>query len=238
MEEIHRASRDQTMPSPHPHDRFALAVDCVVFGLRPARSAPTELVVLLVPSDREGTSALPERFLREGESLDDAARSVLGADVGLSVAYLEQLYTFGDLERDPRERVVSVAYLALVSAVGDEHRQGAWVDVRRAPPLALDHGRILEVGLERLRAKVRYRPIGFGLLPERFSLTHLQRMYEVILGRALDKRNFRKKIASLGFVVPTSEKERDVRRRAAQLFRFDRARYDELTERGFDLELI
>ncbi len=229
------------MPSPDPPERFAVAIDCVVFGLRPASAAPTELVVLLVPSEDAspaGGLALPQRHLRTGEALDDAAKAALAEDVGLKVAYLEQLYTFDDLGDDRRDRAVRVAYFALVNAIGHEQSRGSWQDVRSAPPLALDQARVLEAALARLRAKVRYRPIGFGLLPERFSLTHLQRMYEVILGRTLDKRNFRKKIASLGFVVPTSEKERDVRRRAAQLFRFDRARYQELTERGFDLELI
>lgn len=236
------------------YERPALAVDCVVFGLRgqevrgPDRGAvELSLVVLLIERaipPFEGSWALPGGFVRIGETLDAAAERELVEEAGLGVSYLEQLYTFGALDRDPRERVVSVAYFALVNPLqhaleaGSDARKAAWFKVRALPALAFDHGRILEVGLERLRSKVRYRPIGFDLLPERFTLTHLQRMYETILGRELDKRNFRKKIASLGFVVPTDEIEQGVARRAARLFRFDRERYDALVQHGFDLELV
>lgn len=230
------------MPFTYEHPRPALAVDCVVFGLRAA-----SLVVLLVQRGIppfEGSWALPGGFVRIDETLDGAAERELVEESGLRVAYLEQLYTFGALDRDPRERVVSVAYFALVNPVEHRPRAGSdaasadWFEVGRLPALAFDHARILEVALERLRSKVRYRPIGFGLLAERFSLTQLQRAYEIILGRPLDKRNFRKKIAALGFVVPTEAREEGVGHRAARLFRFDPAAYQALSARGFDLELI
>lgn len=230
------------MPFTYDYPRPALAVDCVVFGLR-----ASSLVVLLVRRGVppfEGSWALPGGFVRLDETLDRAAERELVEESGLKVAYLEQLYTFSALDRDPRERVVSVAYFALVNPVehrlqaGSDAASAAWFDVREAPALAFDHRHILEVALERLRSKVRYRPIGFGLLPDRFSLTQLQRAYEIILDRPLDKRNFRKKIAALGFVVPTDALEEGVGRRAARLFRFDRAMYAALSEKGFDLELI
>jgi 8-oxo-dGTP diphosphatase len=236
------------MPFTYEFQRPALAVDCVVFGLRedPA-GGDQRLVVLLIERGIEpfrGHWALPGGFVRVGETLDQAAERELVEESGLEVAYLEQLYTFGSLDRDPRERVVSVSYFALVNPVqhrlapGSDAAKAEWFDVRTLPALAFDHEEILAKGLERLRSKVRYRPIGFGLLPERFTLTQLQRMYETILGKDLDKRNFRKKIASLGFVVATEEIERGVPRRAARLFRFDRPAYDALSERGFDLDLV
>ncbi|NUP07219.1 MAG: NUDIX hydrolase [Polyangiaceae bacterium] len=242
------------MPYSYEFERPALAVDCVVFGLRPsaqdsaALSQPSSrLVVLLIEralQPFEGRWALPGGFVRIDETLDRAAERELVEESGLSIAYLEQLYTFGELKRDPRERVVSVAYFALVNpvehvlAAGTDAAKAEWFDVSTLPSLAFDHGKIIEVALERLRSKVRYRPIGFGLLPELFTLTQLQKMYETILDRPLDKRNFRKKIASLEFVVATEDTERGVPRRAARLFRFDQAAYDALSRQGFDLELI
>lgn len=222
--------------------RPALAVDCVVFGLR-----GDELVLLLIERGIEpflGRWALPGGFVRIDETLDRAAERELVEEAGVRLSHLEQLYTFGDLGRDPRERVVTVAYLALVNppefalSASTDARKAAWFPASAHPPLAFDHDRIVGCALERLRSKVRYRPIGFDLLAEIFTLSELQRLYEVVLGRPLDKRNFRKKILKLGFVVPTQEKERGVAHKAARFFRFDRGRYEALTQQGFDLELI
>ena len=232
------------MPTSYEFPRAALAVDCVVFGLD--LTGPAELRVLLIERGLEpfsGTWALPGGFVRTNETIDRAAERELTEEAGVTVGYLEQLYTFGDLDRDPRERVVSVAYFALVDPAhhalkaDTDARQAAWFAALSLPKLAFDHARIVSVALERLRAKVRYRPIGFDLLPEKFTLTQLQRMYESILGRVLDKRNFRKKVLSFGFVIATDEKEIQVAHRAAQLFRFDRKRYERLVEQGFDFEL-
>jgi 8-oxo-dGTP diphosphatase len=230
------------VPFTYAFARPALAVDCVVFGYR-----SEQLMLLLIERGEppfEGKWALPGGFVRIDETLDRAAERELVEEAGLKLRYLEQLYTFGSLERDPRERVVTVAYFALVNTLEHELRastdakRAAWFDVREQPTLAFDHDGIVERGLERLRSKVRYQPIGFGLLDESFTLSELQRLYEVILGRALDKRNFRKKILKLGFIVPTDQKERGVARRAARFFKFDRTRYEALSERGFDLELL
>ncbi len=221
--------------------RPGLAVDCVVFGL-----AAGELSVLLIERGAppfEGAWALPGGFVRIDETIDSAARRELVEEAGVHIAHLEQLYTFGAVDRDPRDRVVSVAYFALVKQ-GDHElrpstdaRRAAWFPHAGLPPLAFDHAEIVSVAIERLRAKVRYKPLGFELLPDRFTLTQLQRLYEVVLGRKLDKRNFRKKVLALGFVVATREHEEGVRHRAAQLFRFDRAAYQALEARGFDLDL-
>ena len=185
------------MPHTYEYARPSLTVDCVVFGLD-----DENLKVLLIQRDLEpfqGKWALPGGFVRINETLDDAAKRELQEETGVSNEYLEQLYTFGDLHRDPRERVVTVAYYALVKL--SDHRIKATTDARNAgwfaisdtPKLAFDHDRILEVALARLKGKLRYQPIGFELLPAKFTLTKLQKLYETVLERDLDKRNFREK---------------------------------------------
>jgi 8-oxo-dGTP diphosphatase len=229
------------MPFEYEFPRPAVAVDCVVFGLD-----PEGLKLLLIERALEpfkGSWALPGGFVRVDETLDRAAERELVEEAGVSISYLEQLYTFGALQRDPRERVVSVAYFALVNPASHMPRantdasRAAWFTEGSLPPLAFDHAHIVSVALERLRTKVRYRPIGFGLLPDAFTLTNLQTVYEKILGRKLDKRNFRKKILSYGFVEPTNEREKNVAHRAAQLFRFNREAYEGWAAKGFDFEV-
>ena len=223
------------------HARAALAVDCVVFGLDEA-----DLAVLLIRRGIEpytGKWALPGGFVRVDETLDDAARRALSEETGLGRVYLEQLYTYGALERDPRERVVSVAYYALVNLAdhrvkaATDAREAAWFAVSDLPALAFDHDAIAAAALERLRGKVRYRPVGFELLPPKFTLTMLQRLYEKILERELDKRNFRKKVLAMGLLEELDEVEQDVAHRAARLYRFDKKRYRELEKAGVDFEL-
>jgi 8-oxo-dGTP diphosphatase len=223
------------------YPRPALTVDCVVFGLHEAR-----LEVLLIERDRppfEAHWALPGGFVHEHEPLDTAARRELEEETDVRVRYLEQLYTFGDPGRDPRGHVVTVAYFALVNraehppTAATDARRAAWFPADTPPPLAFDHPEILRVARERLRAKLRYRPIGFDLLPEKFTLGALQRLYETVLGAPLDKRNFRKKLRALDLLVPLDERQRDVPHRAAQLYRFDREKYARLEERGFDFSL-
>jgi 8-oxo-dGTP diphosphatase len=221
--------------------RPALTVDVVVFALD-----EEELKVMLVERDLApfaGQWALPGGFVRVDETLDEAARRELREESGLKDIFLEQLYTFGELQRDPRERVVTVAYYALVNLEGhDVHastdaRNAAWFSINDLPKLAFDHHKILQTAHERLRAKVRYQPIGFELLPERFTLSQLQHLYELILDRELDKRNFRKKVLSMEFVKETNEIEKDVAHRAARLYRFDKRKYDQLMKRGFNFEI-
>jgi 8-oxo-dGTP diphosphatase len=223
------------------YPRAALAVDCVVFGLD-----VSDLKVLLIQRRLEPHQhawALPGGFVRLDETLDEAARRELAEEAGVTDVYLEQLYTFGDLDRDPRERVVTVAYFALAKL--SDHRIRAatdalgvgWFSLDDLPALAFDHPAIVAKATERLRGKVRYAPVGFELLPPRFSLTQLQRLYEIILGTELDKRNFRKKILSMDLLVETDELERGVRHRAARLYRFDRRRYDKLARSGFSFAI-
>ena len=221
--------------------RPALAVDCVVFGLD-----ETDLKVLLIQRKLhpfQHAWALPGGFVRIDETLDSAARRELEEEAGVSDVFLEQLYTFGTLDRDPRERVVSVAYYALAKL--SDHRIRAatdamgvgWFGLDDLPKLAFDHTEIVLRAQERLRGKVRYAPIGFELLPPRFSLTQLQRLYEIVLGTDLDKRNFRKKILAMDLLVETDEVEQGVRHRAARLYRFDRRKYERLTRQGFEFAM-
>jgi 8-oxo-dGTP diphosphatase len=231
----------QIMSYCYQYPRAALTVDCVVFGFDEG-----ELKVLLIQRGLEpfkGRWALPGGFVRVDETMDEAARRELAEETGLKSIFLEQLYTFGAVNRDPRERVVSVAYYALVKL--SEHRARAatdaanaeWFPVSKTPKLAFDHADILATALARLKAKVRYEPIGFELLPPKFTLTELQHLYEAVLGADLDKRNFRKKVLSFGLLVPLKETQMAGRHRPAQLFRFDAVKYEKLKKRGFNFEL-
>ena len=208
------------------YPRAALTVDCVVFGF-----GEGELKVLLIQRALEpfkGRWALPGGFVRVDETVDEAARRELGEEAGLKNVFLEQLYTFGEVSRDPRERVVSVAYYALVKL--SDHRAKAatdaaeaeWFPMSKVPKLAFDHADILATALARLKGKVRYQPIGFELLPPKFTLSDLQHVYKAILTTGLDKRNFRKKVLGFGLLVPLKETQMAGRHRPAQLFRLTR----------------
>lgn len=223
------------------YPRGALTVDCVVFAL-----SDDDLKVMLIQRGippYKGRWALPGGFVRPDETLDDAARRELREETGLSGIFLEQLYTFGAVRRDPRERVVSVAYYALVNLSGHQARaatdarDAAWFGVGEVPELAFDHGEILAMALARLKGKLRYQPIGFELLPRKFTLSQLQRLYERVLGRGLDKRNFRKRLLALDLLIDTGESEKDVAHRAARLYRFDARKYHRLAKAGFHFEL-
>ena len=226
-----------TYEYPHP----AVTVDCVVFGLD-----DQHLKVLLIERDLEpfeGGWALPGGFVALEETVDEAAERELLEETGIEKVFLEQLYTFGEVKRDPRERVISVAYYALTNL--DEHvlhastdaRNAAWFAVDELPSLAFDHATIFECALKRLKGKLRYQPIGFELLPPKFTLTQLQRVYETILERSLDKRNFRKKLLGMDVLIETNEIEKDVAHRAARLYRFDRKKYKRLEKKGLHFEL-
>jgi 8-oxo-dGTP diphosphatase len=228
-------------PFTYKYPRPALTVDCVVFGLD-----DTDLKVLLIQRDLEphrGAWALPGGFVHVGEDLDQAALRELREETGVDRVFLEQLYTFGAVGRDPRERVVTVAYYALVKLLdhrvqaATDARNAAWFAVDDVPTLAFDHAEIIAAALARLRGKVRYQPIGFELLPPKFTLSQLQHLYEVVLERQLDKRNFRKKVLSLDLLEELDEVEQDVAHRAARLYRFDERRYKKLVKQGLNFEI-
>jgi 8-oxo-dGTP diphosphatase len=229
------------MAHTYQYPRAALTVDCVVFGFD-----ESELKVLLIQRGLEpfkGKWALPGGFVRVDETLDEAARRELAEEAGLENVFLEQLYSFGEVKRDPRERVVSVAYYALVKLAAHDTKAATdaadarWFPISRVPKLAFDHADILATALARLKGKVRYQPIGFELLPPKFTLSQLQHLYEAVLENELDKRNFRKKVLGFGLLVPLQETQMAGRHRPAQLFRFDADKYEKLKKRGFNFEL-
>jgi 8-oxo-dGTP diphosphatase len=225
------------------YPRPALTVDCVVFGLDLSNR---DLQVLLIQRKLEPYQmcwALPGGFAHLDETLECAARRELSEETGLTDIYLEQLYTFGAVDRDPRERVVTVAYYALVNLgahavhASTDACAAEWFPCRDLPPLAFDHADIVETARQRLRGKVRYQPIGFELLPRKFTLTQLQTLYEIVLETRLDKRNFRKKILGMSLLTQLDEMQTGVAHRAARLYRFDQKRYHRLVESGFNFEL-
>ena len=229
------------MPHTYQYPRAALTVECVVFGFDGG-----ELQVLLIKRALppfQGKWALPGGFVQVAETLDAAARRELVEETGLTNVFLEQLYTFGAVNRDPRERVVSVAYYALVKLSDHQARaatdaaQARWFSLSQLPQLAFDHAGIVATALARLQGKVRYQPIGFELLPEKFTLSELQQLYEAILATQLDKRNFRKKVLGFGLLAALKETRRAGRHRPAQLFRFAADKYKKLKQRGFNFEL-
>jgi 8-oxo-dGTP diphosphatase len=170
--------------------------------------------------------AIPGGYVLKDESLEDAALRELAEETGVKDVYLEQLFTFGDPKRDPRGRVITVSYYALINGenlrlqASSDAAEVSWFPVKRVPTLAFDHNQILKLGVERLKAKIGYSNVVFGLLPKRFRLSELQKMYEIILGEKLDKRNFRKKIMSLGLLVATGQKEIEGAHRPAMLYQF------------------
>ena len=221
--------------------RAALTVDCVVFGLDDESLKAMLIERAIKPF--KGKWALPGGFVNVGESLDDAAERELREETGLRQVFLEQLYTFGNPKRDPREHVVSVAYFALTNLEGHDVKadtdaaNAAWFAVDDLPQLAFDHEAIVEAALDRLKGKVRYQPVGFELLPEKFTLTQMQKMYEMILEKEMDKRNFRKKVLKLGVLRDTNEVQKDVSHRAAKLYEFDEKAYRKLEKAGINFEV-
>jgi 8-oxo-dGTP diphosphatase len=216
-------------------ESLRVTVDIVIFTLREGT-----LQVLLVKRGVppfEGQYAIPGGFIRGDESLEEAALRELYEETGVRNVFLEQLYTFGDPKRDPRGRVITVAYYALISSdklslvAGADAAEAQWFPASSVPPLAFDHKSILDYTLERLRNKLEYTTVGFQLLPEKFTLGELQAVYEAILGRPLDKRNFRRKLALLGILKPLREWQR-TGRKPARLFRFAAARFEKLKDKG------
>ncbi len=213
-----------------------IAVDVALFTIQGGT-----LKVLLVKRQQapyRGTWALPGGIVGPDESVDAAALRELQEETSIGNIYLEQLYTFGELHRDPRGRVITVAYYALVNWQQVELRahqrvsDASWFPVRRLPNLAFDHRRIVDYALERLRNKINYTTVGFQFLPRQFTLTELQGSYEVILGQRLDKRNFRRKMLQLGILKDTRQLRATGRQRPARLYTFAEPKVIKLQEKG------
>ena len=209
---------------PDDYEHPSVTVDVVIFSLIDER-----LQVLLVrrrSAPFQDMWALPGGFVRMDESLEEAAARELQEETDVTGVYVEQLYTFGQPDRDPRTRVITVAYYALVPANAINHEAGsdakstAWFSMDHLPELAFDHTKILAYARQRLRYKLEYTSVGFELLPDTFTLSELQRAYEIILGESLDKRNFRRKILGSGVLENTGQKRKTREGRPARLYRY------------------
>jgi hypothetical protein len=181
-------------------------------------------------------------FVNENEGLDDAAKRITASLTGLDQVYLEQLYIFGDVGRDPGGRIISVSYYALIKIDDSDneilHRNGAeWFSIQDYPELIFDHPRMIETALNRLRRRCRTQPIGFELLPEKFTIPQLQSLYEAIFMTPLDKRNFRKKILYMNLLDKLEEKDRKNSKKGAYFYRFNKEKYLDFTQKGFSFEV-
>ena len=221
--------------------QIKLTVDAVVFGYEQGH-----ISVLLIRRKYEPFKskwALPGGFVLNKESLEEAVQRELQEETGVTINYLEQLYTFGAPKRDPRGRVVSVAYFGLVRpdafkiAASTDAELAQWFHIDELPPLAFDHKQILDAAIDRVRAKITYEPIGFELLDKKFPFSDLEKLYTTLLGRPIDRRNFRKKIIGLNVLDELDEKVSKGSGRPANLFRFNQKRYFQLKKEGIIFEI-
>src|SRR3989337_1389037 len=220
----------------------ALSIDCLIFGFR-----NSELDILLI-KHAEGISkgrwALPGGWIRYNEGVDDAANRLLTSLTGVSNIFLEQLHAFGEVNRYPGKRVITLAYYALINAenyslsAGFTASDANWFKIHEVPKLPYDHDKILQTGFQYLKHKVRHEPLGFNLLPKKFTLHQIQKLYEAILETELDKPNFRRKLLNMNLLVPCAEKQQGMSHRAANFYRFDKKIYKKLKESGYHFALL
>jgi 8-oxo-dGTP diphosphatase len=222
------------------HPKFLVSVDCIIFGF-----SGGDLNLLLLKRRMEpalGCWSLPGGFLKGHESAEEAASRVLSSLTGLNQLYLEQLRVFSDELRDPGERVLSIAFFALVNVEDYDrelvmHHNAYWRNVNDLPELIFDHDDMVRAALKRLRRKASTEPLGFNLLPEKFTVPQLQSLYEAIYGRSIDKRNFRKKIRTMYFLEKSEEKDKSNSKRGAFLYIFNQELYEEAINQGFSFTL-
>lgn len=221
-----------------------VAVDAIVFGY----SRHDGVSVLLIQRKYDpfkGGWAIPGGFVLEEERLEDAVKRELMEETGIMVNYLEQLYTFGEPKRDPRQRVLSIAYFGLVKAsqyqelkASTDAENAKWFPIKKLPALAFDHKQILQVAIERLRSKVRYQPVGFELLDKKFPFSDLEKLYTALLDKEINRRNFSKKILSFDFLEETGELSKtESKGRPSKMYQFNQKRYKELLKEGFHFEI-
>jgi 8-oxo-dGTP diphosphatase len=220
-----------------------VSVDAVIFGYEPENG----LSVLLIKRKNEPFQkmwALPGGLVLNGESLDHAVSRELNEEAGIDVSYLEQLYTFGSPDRDPRNHVVSVSYFGLVKpqdfqlAARTDAEDVAWFNMKKLPRLAFDHKKIIDAAMKRLRGKIVYEPIGFELLDKEFPFSDLEKLYQTVLDQDIDRRNFKKKIASLGILEELKDTVQRGPGRPARLFKFNKKKYFELKEKGYNSDIF
>lgn len=221
-------------------DKVLLAVDCIIFGFD-----EEDLKILLIKRNFEpekGKWSLMGGFLERKENLNMAANRILYQLTGIEKIYMEQLYAFSEVDRDPADRTISVAYFALINikehdkTLIDKH-SAKWFSVTKLPELIFDHSEMITKAIKRLRYKTSKKPIGFELLPKKFTMRQLQKLYESILGEELDKRNFINKINALNILVKLNEKDMNSSRKGSFLYKFDAKKYKEKVLEGFSFKL-
>lgn len=226
----------------HEHEKFHVAVDSIIFGYD---EDGRELKLLLLKRNFQparGEWSLMGGFVTKNESIDDAAKRILNQLTGLTDVYMEQLYTFGEVERDPGARIISIAYFALIKINASDlelvkNHGATWIPISSMPGLIFDHEAMVERALKKLQIRARTQPIGFELLPDKFTIPQLQGLYEAIYNKALDKRNFRRKLLTMDLLEKQEEKEKESSRKGAWYYRFDQKKYQDLLNRGFNFEL-
>jgi 8-oxo-dGTP diphosphatase len=224
-------------------NNIQLTVDAVVFGYDPSDGLSVILIKRKI-QPFQGMWALPGGFVLEGESLEQAVERELKEETGIEVNYLEQLYTFGDPNRDPRSQIVTVAYYGLIRRsnfelyAATDAEEAHWFNINDLPNLAFDHQKILEYAIQRLRNKISYEPIGFELLDEKFSFPELHKLYSTLYGKTIDRRNFRKKFLQLGILEELNERaEMEGRGRPGFLYKFLPEKYFALKKEGMVFEI-
>lgn len=221
-----------------------VAVDAIVFGY----SKQEGVSVLLIERKYDpfkNAWALPGGFVLNHESLEEAVVRELNEETGIHVNYLEQLYTFGNPARDPRKRVISIAYFALVKSgqfqqlkASTDAESAQWFNIKQLPKLAFDHQQIVDMAIERVRAKLRYQPIGFELLDKKFPFADLEKLYMTLLDRDIDRRNFSKKMLALNVLDETNELSKsEGKGRPSKMYRFNKKRYQQLQKEGINFEI-
>lgn len=221
-----------------------VAVDAIVFGYSKKEGVSVVLIRRKYPPF-QNSWAIPGGFVMEEESLEDAVQRELQEETGITVNYLEQLFTFGKPDRDPRQRVISVAYFGLVNTshyrelkASTDAAHARWFPIKKLPALAFDHKQILNMAIERLRTKIHYQPIGFELLDKKFPFSDLEKLYAALLDKEINRRNFSKKILSFGILEETGElSETKGKGRPGKIYRFNQKRYRELLKEGFHFEI-
>jgi ADP-ribose pyrophosphatase YjhB (NUDIX family) len=222
-------------------DRLLVSVDCIILGFQ-----NKEINVLIVKrkfDPLKGERSLMGGFVRRDESLNDTVARVVAEFTGVENVYMEQVGAYGDVDRDPGGRVISVVYYALIDMrlfdeqLKDRHNT-EWVNIKNVGQLILDHRQFLDDALRHLRLRSATHPVGFNLLPEQFTLPQLQSLYEAIYAHDLDKRNFRKKILEMGVLKKLDKKDKSSSKRGAFYYKFNKEKYDHIVKNGEDVSFI
>lgn len=221
-------------------EKFLVAVDCIIFGFD-----SEQLKLLLFKrkvAPKKGAWSLIGAFIKNNLSLNDAAKQVLLESTGIKDIYLEELQTYSAINRDPGERVISVAFFSLMRInelveKSVKKYDAHWFDLDDIPELIFDHREMVDHAIQKLRTKARYQPLGFELLPEKFTIPQLQLLYECVYQKKLDNRNFRKKILSFDILTKTEEKDKSGSKKGAFLYKFNKSKFDSFIAKGYNFEL-